>query len=79
MQIALYIKNSRLAVMRLKTILFTLFVFAVQSKAQHYDFTVTAPSGQTLYYDITGNSVRLVNPYCTEGMQGKGISIKPFV
>ena len=56
--------------MRLKTILFTLFVFAVQSMAQHYDFTVTAPSGQTLYCDITGNSVRLVNPYSTEGMQG---------
>ena len=47
-----------------------LFAFAVLSKAQYYDFTVTAPSGQTLYCSISGNTVTLVNPFSTEGRQG---------
>lgn len=35
-----------------------------------YDFSAAAPTGQTLYYNINGNSVTLTCPYETEDYQG---------
>jgi len=47
-----------------------LLAFALQAGAQYYDFTATAPGGQTLYCMISGENVTLVNPFSTEGRPG---------
>ena len=48
----------------MKRLLFIAIFVAAVFDANAYNFSATAPSGQTLYYDITGyNTVEIVAPY----------------
>ena len=45
-----------------KRISIILMLLATVTVARAFDFSQTLPSGQTLYFDITGSTVRVVNP-----------------
>lgn len=47
---------------RLSFVTILLMAFTVTLNAQNYDFSAVAPSGHTLYYEISGNDVTVIRP-----------------